>query len=176
MSKTKIVCSELMQTNLMKNDSDSEKGPYVSNRELVDRHETLTVSNTTLVRDVRRNLFFAREIGVDAYCHLVYAWKWSGDDRYAKIGHSTGRTLRDQMVTTYHPTDDIILIGIKVCAGKKNSEEEASILNRLGRIRPDREWVKINEEFNELINKKFTRIEKNVQLIDKEFTRIEKNI
>ena len=37
---------------------------------------------------------------------LVYAWRYSGDKRYAKIGISTKHLLHTRMPRTYHPTDD----------------------------------------------------------------------
>ena len=57
--------------------------------------------------------------------HVVYAWKWSGDDRHAKIGVSTERRLDDRIkkAKTYHPTDDPIPIG--VCIEKYDTRKQA---------------------------------------------------
>ena len=60
------------------------------------------------------------------------------------------------MVTTYHPTDDPVLLGVRECADAGESHKtEQYILKRLGRTRCDREWVEIDEKFNEMINKSF---------------------
>ena len=61
---------------------------------------------------------------------------------------------------TFHPTDDIFLIGVRQYRYEKEiHQEEKRILDTLGRTRHDREWVNVNEDFNELINEEFTKIE-----------------
>ena len=89
--------------------------------------------------------------------HVVYAWRWSGDDRYAKIGVSTMSKLETRLVATYHPTDDPILLGVMKCLSRGEAEDnEHYFLNeKLERVRPDREWVIIDEEFNEILNEAF---------------------
>lgn len=91
--------------------------------------------------------------------HIVYAWRWSGDDKYAKIGESTMDGLESRMVKTYHPTDDPILIAVMVCSSKGQAEEnESYCLNGefgFQRTRPDREWVVIDAHFYEVINDLF---------------------
>lgn len=90
---------------------------------------------------------------------IVYAWRWSGDDRYAKIGISTINQLESRMVKTYHPTDDPILLAIMPCSSKGQAEEnESYCLNGnfgLQRVRPDREWVVIDAQFHEIVNELF---------------------
>ncbi len=44
------------------------------------------VSHGTIYRE-RKGTELIDKIGDDF--HVVYAWRWSGDDRYAKIGVST---------------------------------------------------------------------------------------
>ena len=90
--------------------------------------------------------------------YFVYAWRWCGDERFAKIGRTRNglKGVENRMVTTYHPTDDPVLLGVRQCADAEESHKnEQYILNRLGRTRPDREWVKIDEKFNEMIDKSF---------------------
>ena len=87
---------------------------------------------------------------------LVYAWQYSGDNRYSKIGRSTRHLLHTRMRGTYHPTDTPELIGIWECDNRKHAEDVQNyILRELKRMRPDREWVEIDEAFNEMINKTF---------------------
>ena len=87
---------------------------------------------------------------------LVYAWQYSGDNRYAKIGRSTRHLLQTRMRGTYHPTDTPELIGIWGCENRKHAEDVQNyILRELKRMRPDREWVEIDEAFNEMIDNTF---------------------
>lgn len=80
---------------------------------------------------------------------IVYAWRWSGDDTCAKIGVSKVSNLESRMVTTYHPTDDPILIGVRKCRSHREAKRiEKSLLRTLERTRSDREWVIIDEAFN----------------------------
>jgi len=84
---------------------------------------------------------------------LVYAWRWSGDERYAKIGKTKLSGLEHRWKTapkTYHPTDDPILLGIVPCQSEQSALAlEDELLNEtLYRVRPDREWVEIEETFN----------------------------
>lgn len=90
--------------------------------------------------------------------YFVYAWRWCGDERFAKIGRTRNglKGVENRMVTTYHPTDDPVLLGVRECADAEESHKtEQYILNRLRRVRPDREWVEIDERFNEMIDKSF---------------------
>ncbi|MDE0084331.1 MAG: hypothetical protein OXU23_01360 [Candidatus Poribacteria bacterium] len=86
--------------------------------------------------------------------NIVYAWRWSGDSRYAKIGKTTIGGLEGRMVKTYHPTDDPVLIAIMPCSSEgQASENHDYFLNQaFERTRPDREWVFIDAGFREEIN------------------------
>lgn len=88
---------------------------------------------------------------------VVYAWRWSNDDTCAKIGVSEQVSkLKSRMVTTYHPTDDPVLIGFMPCSSLNNAkDDEDYFLYTLERTRPDREWVVIDKAFNEIINEAF---------------------
>ena len=90
---------------------------------------------------------------------FVYAWRYSGDKRYVKIGETTKKSFHSRYVRTYHPTDDPILIGIFKCNNKPHAQNvETHILKKLTRTRPDiqgHEWVKIDEAFNEMIDDSF---------------------
>ena len=88
---------------------------------------------------------------------IVYAWRWSNDDTCAKIGVSTIIGLeKSRMVTTYHPTDDPVLIGFMTCLSLWEAKDnEKYFLDTLERTRPDREWVEIDEEFNRIIDEAF---------------------
>lgn len=94
----------LRQMNLTEGEKNPKKEPFKSNPEVA---KTLEIKNNAIIWDTRRNLIFAREHDVDTDNYLVYAWRWSGDCRFAKIGVSMGSTLRDRLVFTYHPTDEI---------------------------------------------------------------------
>ena len=88
---------------------------------------------------------------------LVYAWRYSEGNRYAKIGISTKKGLPNRMPGTYHPTYTPILIGIYKCDNRQHAEAvESELLSKLKRTRPDREWVEIDEAFNEMIEKSFS--------------------
>ena len=90
---------------------------------------------------------------------LVYAWKYSGDNRYAKIGRSTKILLNTRMPGTYHPTDNPELIGTYKCDNLQHAEDiENYILSKLKRTRPDREWVEIDKTFNEMIEEYFSSL------------------
>lgn len=99
-----------------------------------------------------------QEVPEGEHRYFVYAWRWCGDERFAKIGRTRNglKGVENRMVTTYHPTDDPVLLGVRECADAKESHKtEQYILNGLGRTRPDREWVEIDEKFNEMIDKSF---------------------
>ena len=99
-----------------------------------------------------------QEVSEDEHRYFVYAWRWSGDEGFAKIGRTRNglKGVENRMVTTYNPTDDPVLLGIRECADAEESHKtEQYILNGLGRTRPDREWVEIDEKFNEMIDKSF---------------------
>ena len=94
--------------------------------------------------------------------YFVYAWRWSGDDRFAKIGRTSNgkQGVKNRMVTTYNATDDPVLLGVRKCADAEESHKtEQYILNVLGRTRPNREWVEIDEAFKEMIEKSFSDME-----------------
>ena len=87
--------------------------------------------------------------------YLVYAWRWSNDERYAKIGKSSIASLDNtyrRMPKTYHPTDDPLLIGYLRCANEQQAFSlEKELLNDvLTRVRPDREWVEIDETLKDV--------------------------
>ena len=90
---------------------------------------------------------------------FVYAWRYSGDKRYAKIGETTKKSFHSRYVRTYHPKDDPILIGIFKCNNKPHAQNvETHILKELTRTRPDvqgHEWVEIDEAFNKMIDDSF---------------------
>ena len=99
-----------------------------------------------------------QEIPEDQHRYFVYAWRWCDDEGSAKIGRTRNglKGVKNRMVTTYHPTDDPVLLGVRECADAEESHKtEQYILNELGRTRPDREWVEIDEKFNEMIEKSF---------------------
>ena len=99
-----------------------------------------------------------QEVPEGEHRYFVYAWRWCGDEGFAKIGRTRNglKGVENRMVTTYHPTDDPVLLGVRECADAEESRKtEKYILNGLGRTRPDREWVEIDEKFNEMIDKSF---------------------
>lgn len=87
---------------------------------------------------------------------LVYAWRYSDNKRYAKIGRSTTHLLPTRMPVTYYPTGDPVLIGIRKCEDLQHAEDlQNHILKGLKRPRRDREWVEIDEMFKKMIDKSF---------------------
>ena len=112
------------------------------------------VSKSTIFRE-RKAQNAIDKLGED--CPIVYVWRYSGDDTCAKIGKSGKMSLLEsRMVTTYHPTDDPVLIGIMPCrSSEEAADNEDYFLNTLERTRPDREWVIIDEEFNRIIDEAF---------------------
>lgn len=99
-----------------------------------------------------------QEVPEGEHRYFVYAWRWCGDDGFAKIGRTRNglKGVENRMVTTYHPTDDPVLLGVRECADAEESHKtEQYLLNGLERTRPDREWVEIDEKFNEMIDKSF---------------------
>lgn len=164
MSNKQKAIDALRKMNLTEDNKDRKKEPHKSDRNLADQ---LGVSSTT-VNLARKNLILADEYGIDIDKSIVYAWRWSGNNRHAKIGKCKKGSIFWERIkmqpATFHPTDDIFLIGIKEYRYEKEiSQDEKRILDALGRTRPDREWVNINEDFNELINKEFTKIERIVK-------------
>ena len=96
------------------------------------------------------------EVSEDEKDHLVYAWQYSDDEKYAKIGISTKIRLSDRMPKTYHPTDTTELIGIFKCANHSHTKKvEEYILSKLKRTLRDREWVEIDEAVNKMIDETF---------------------
>ena len=101
-----------------------------------------------------------QEIPEGEHRHFVYAWRWGDDKRFAKIGRTRNglKGVWDRMVTTYNPTENPVLIGVRKCTDVKESHKiEQYILNGLRRTRPDREWVEIDEAFNKMIEKSFDK-------------------
>ena len=150
--KTQIVRDALSKMNLRKDDNDPKKEDFVNDRDLASQ---LGVGKT-IVWNVRQALINQ----VDEDYDLVYAWRWSGDNTCAKIGVSTRIHLlksRLDAASTYHPTDDPVLIGVMRCRTREQAlDEEWGFLNGfLERTRPDREWVIIDEVFNETIDEAF---------------------
>ena len=99
-----------------------------------------------------------QEVPEGEHRYFVYAWRWCGDERFAKIGRTRNglKGVKNRMVTTYHPTDDPVLLGVRECTDAEESHKtEQYILNGLRRTRSDREWVEIDEKFNEMIDKSF---------------------
>ena len=90
---------------------------------------------------------------------LVYAWRYSDNKRYAKIGRSTKHLLHTRMPVTYYPTGVPILIGIRKCKNLQHAEDlQNHILKGLKRTLPDlrgHEWVEIDEMFKKMIDKSF---------------------
>lgn len=159
MSKTRKekAVDALRNTNLEKNGNDPKKESYKSTREIVNQ----VGANQASVNYVRRGLIFAGECCIDIDKPIVYAWRWSGNDKYAKIGKcKTGWRLRETIKArsvTFHPTDDIFLIGIKYTDSETLSREEKCILKRLDLTHSKREWVYINDNFIKLINKELKK-------------------
>ena len=101
-----------------------------------------------------------QEVPEDEHRYFVYAWRWCRDGRFAKIGRTRNglKGVKNRMVTTYHPTDNPVSLGVRKCADAEESHKtEQYILKGLGRTRPDREWVEIDEKFNEMIDKSFMK-------------------
>ena len=120
--------------------------------------------NNFIIDEVQPSLFSSeseeeeQEVPEGEHRYFVYAWRWCGDEGFAKIGRTRNglKGVENRMVTTYHPTDDPVLLGVRECADAEESHKtEQYILNGLRRTRPDREWVEIDEKFNEMIDKSF---------------------
>ena len=56
-----------------------------------------------------------------------------------------------------HPTDDPVLLGVMKCRsrGEAKDNEDYLLNKKLERVHLDREWVIIDEEFNEMLNEAF---------------------
>lgn len=149
--KNQIARDALSKMNLTRYDNDPEKEDFINDRDLASQ---LGISKTT-VWIVRQALIKQQ---IDEDYDIVYAWRWDGDKTYAKIGVSKMSKLDSRLRKTYHPTDDPILIGVMPCRTRERAQdEEWSFLNDgfLKRSRPDREWVIIDEVFNEMIDEAF---------------------
>lgn len=156
-SKVEIAQNKLCQMNLTENENNPKRKPFVNDRELA----TLLDMEKTTVYNTRQSLKFARANGISENCFVVYAWRWKANDKYAKIGKCPIGNLRMRLITTYEPIDVPLLIGVKEFPNKKEAGiAERSILNNFKKTRPKRDWVIINETFNEMIDRTFTRIEK----------------
>ena len=124
--------------------------------------------NNFIIGEVQPSLFGSepeeeeQEVPEGERRYFVYAWRWCGDEGFAKIGRTRNglKGVENRMVTTYHPTDDPVLLGVRECTDAEESHKtEQYILNGLERTRPDREWVEIDEKFNEMIDKSFTELQ-----------------
>ena len=110
------------------------------------------MGQATISRARHALLNYGDEISFD----LVYAWRWTGDEKHAKIGVTTIIGLDIRLAGTFHPTDDTKLLGVRECLDREEAKEkERDILNKFKRTRPDREWVIINNAFNKMITKEF---------------------
>ncbi|RKU28965.1 hypothetical protein C6497_07150 [Candidatus Poribacteria bacterium] len=166
-TQVEIAQNELCQMNLTEDENNPKKKPFVNNSELATQLEM----EQTTVYNVRESLKFARANGINENCFVVYAWRWKENDKYTKIGTCPIGNIRMRIITTYEPIDDPLLIGVREFSNKKEAKEyENNILNirfKSKRTRPDREWIIINETFNEVIDREFTRIGKIVERIEK---------
>ena len=155
-TKIEIAADKLRKMNLTKHDYDPKKEPFINDRKLASQ---LGVGKT-VVSNAREALKLLRKNGIREYGYLVYAWRWSGDNRYAKIGHCAAVRIKLSMVSTYHPTDDPIPIGVQSYTTKDEAQfNETFFLDSIfTRTRLDREWVIIDKAFNEIIDEDFTRI------------------
>ena len=102
----------------------------MSKRESIRKEaERRGVSHGKIFRE-RKTQDLIYQIGEDSW--IVYAWRWSGDDTCAKIGKSKITRFRWRHPTTYHPTDDLILIGVMRCRSEKEAINlEKYFLNEL---------------------------------------------
>ena len=132
--------------------------------------------NNFIIEEVQPSLFGLeseeeeQEVPEGEHRYFVYAWRWCSDEGFAKIGRTRNglKGVKNRMVTTYHPTDDPVLLGVRECADAEESHKiEQYILKGLRRTRRDREWVEIDEKFNEMIDKSFD--EKFNEMINKSF-------
>ncbi|MCG9128870.1 tetratricopeptide repeat protein [Candidatus Poribacteria bacterium] len=80
--------------------------------------------------------------------NFVYAWRYEGDETACKIGKSSvgsfwGRTGPAR--TTHYR--DIEILGIQLCDSEAHANsQEKNLLGNFKRVRPDREWVYLNNE------------------------------
>ena len=127
----------------------------MSKRESLRQEAERRGGSPTTIWGKRKSEDLINKTGEDS--HIVYAWRWSNDNRCAKISHTLMSKLESRMVATYHPTDDPVLIGIMKCDSLKDCKlvEKTILNNLLQRTRPDREWVIIGEWFNKMIDAVF---------------------
>lgn len=155
-----IAQNELSQMNLTPDENSPKKKPFVNDNKLAAQ---LQIGVTT-VYNTRQCLKFARANGINENCHVVYAWRWKANDKYAKIGRCPIGNLLYRTITTYEPIDDPLLIGVMECRNSKEAGEiETAKRNRFEKSHPKREWVIINKKFNEMIDEEFIRVEKIVK-------------
>ena len=155
-SKVEIAQNKLCQMNLTEYENNPKKKPFVNDREIATQ---LDMEQTTIY-NTRQSLKFARANGISENCFIVYAWRWKGNDKYAKIGACPIGNLIMRLITTYEPIDVPFLIGVREFPNKKEAGiVERNILNRFKRTRQKRSWVIITESFNEMIDQTFNRIE-----------------
>ena len=148
-SKERVAYDALKRMNLTRDNNDPKKEPYVINRELAEK---LGMGQATISRARHALLNHGDKISFD----LVYAWRWSGDEKHAKIGVTTIIGLGIRLTGTFHPTDDTKLLGVMECLDREKAKKsERDILNRFQRTRPDREWVIIDDAFNKMITEVF---------------------
>ena len=70
-----------------------------------------------------------QEVPEGEHRYFVYAWRWCGDERFAKIGRTRNglKGVVNRMVTTYNPTDDPVLLGVRKCTDVKNPTKRSNI-------------------------------------------------
>ena len=114
---------------------------------------------------VRASLKMARAHGIKETGYLVYAWRWCDDCRFAKIGYCLVGGFKNRMPITYHPTAFPFLIGAMNVPNKaeaKKMERDMRQKCRPSCTCPEREWVYIDDTFNELIDESFTKVRKSL--------------
>lgn len=127
-----------------------KENPKATRAEITERTD---IPDTT-VYHIRKRIEGQTRYKIREDYNIVYAWRWSGDSRFAKIGKTTIGGLEGRMLKTYHPTDDPVLIAIMLCSSEDQaSENHDYFLNEaFERTRSDREWVIIDPGFHEEIN------------------------
>ena len=79
--------------------------------------------------------------------YIVYCWRYAGD-LFAKIGMSRAGSFfaRISMAKT-HDHRDVELLGVERYKDRVDAlDRETYWLGRLNRCRPDREWIKLDED------------------------------
>lgn len=92
--------------------------------------------------------------------YIVYAWRWSDDDKHAKIGVCKRSKLPNaelDVAIENHPTADPVLIGVLPCKDREQAmNDKQRMLNELfERTVPDNDWVIADADFNHIIRNSF---------------------